>query len=107
MIKKQHQRQQKLQHQTCHSHQSKTIFVINLHQSFTVDDLYELFGLGSTNCLRNNCHIEMDHSSNVDQLFASATVTAPAHVFEKLLKLHGIDFHGNPLVIEMSKSPLE
>ena len=49
----------------------------------------------------------MDHSSNVDQLFASATVTAPAHVFEKLLKLHGIDFHGNPLVIEMSKSPLE
>ena len=45
----------------------------------------------------------MDHISIVDQRFASATVTAPAHVCEELLKLHGI----NPLVIEMSKSPLE
>ena len=49
----------------------------------------------------------MDHFSNVDQPFASATVTAPSHVCEELLKLHGIDFHDNPLVIEMSKSPLE
>ena len=49
----------------------------------------------------------MDHFSNVDQLSASATVTASAHVCEELLKLHGIDFHDNPLVIEMSKSPLE
>ena len=79
----------------------------NLHQSVTVDDLYELFGLRSTNYLRNNCHIVMDHFSNVDQPFASATVTAPVHVCEELLKLHGIVFHGNPLVIEMSKSPLE
>ena len=49
----------------------------------------------------------MDHFSNVDQLSASATVTAPAYVCEELLKLHGIDFLDNPLVIEMSKSPLE
>ena len=49
----------------------------------------------------------MDHFSNVDQPFASATVTAPVHVCEELLKLHGIVFHGNPLVTEMSTSPLE
>ena len=79
----------------------------NLHQRVTVDDLYELFGLRSTNYLRNNCHIVMDHFINVDQPFASATVTAPVHVCEELLKLHGIVFHGNPLVTEMSKSPLE
>ena len=79
----------------------------NLHQSVTVDDLYELFSLRSTNYLRNNCHTVMDHFSNVDQLFASATITAPVHVCEELLKLHGIVFHGNPLVIEMSESPLE
>ena len=72
-----------------------------------MNELDELFGLRSTNYLRNNCHIEMDHFSNVDQPFASATVTAPAHFCEELLKLHGIDFHDNPLVIEMSKSPLE
>ena len=49
----------------------------------------------------------MDHFSNVDQPFASATVTAPAHICEELLKLHGIVFHGNPLVTEMSKFPLK
>ena len=49
----------------------------------------------------------MDHFSNVDQPFASATVIAPVHVCEELLKLHGIVFHGNPLVTEMSESPLE
>ena len=83
------------------------IFVSNLHQSVTVDDLFELFGLRSTSYLRNNYHIEMDHLSNLDQQFASATVTAPAHVCEELLKLYGIDFHDNPLLIEISKSPLE
>ena len=49
----------------------------------------------------------MDHLSNVDQPFASAIVTAPANVCEEFLKLHGICFHGSPLVIEMSKSPVE
>ena len=77
--------------------------MINLHQSVTVDDLYKLFGLKSTNYLRNNCHTEMDHFSNVEQPFASA----PVHLCEELLKLHGIDFHDHPLVIEMYKSPLE
>ena len=90
-----------------HGQLSKTIFVTNLYQSDTVDDLYELFSLRSTNYLKNNCHVLMDHFSNVDQPFASATVTASAHFCEELLKIHGIVFHGNPLVIEMSKSPLE
>ena len=49
----------------------------------------------------------MDRFSNFDQPFAFATVTAPAHVCEELLKLYGINFHDNPLVIEMSKSPLK
>ena len=49
----------------------------------------------------------MDHFSNADQPFTSATLTTPAHVCEELLKLHGIDFHDNPLVNEMSKFPLE
>ena len=80
--------------------------MINLHQSVTVEDLYELFGLRSTNYLRNNCHIVMDHFINIDQSFASATVTASAHVCEELLKLHAIDFHDKPPVIEMSKSHL-
>ena len=47
----------------------------------------------------------MGHFSNVDQPFASATVTAPAPA--QLLKLHGINFHDNSLAIEMSMSPLE
>ena len=79
----------------------------NLDQSVSVDDLYESLYLRSTNYLKSDCRIEMGHFSNVDQPFASATVTAPAHVCEELLKLHGIDFHDNLLAIEMSKSPLE
>ena len=79
----------------------------NLHQSVTLDDLYELFGLRSTNYLRNDCHMVMGYFSNIDQPFAFATITAPVHVYEELLNLHGIVFHGNPLVIEISKSPLE
>ena len=51
----------------------------NLHQNVTVDELYELFGLRSTNYIRNN--------------------GPPADIYEELLKLHGIDFHDNPLVI--------
>ena len=49
----------------------------------------------------------MNLFGNVDQPFTSAFMTAPTHVYEKLLKLHGNDFHDNPLVIEMSKSLLE
>ena len=49
----------------------------------------------------------MDPFSIADQPFVSATVAAPAHVCEELLKLHGIDFHHNTVVTEMSKSPLE
>ena len=49
----------------------------------------------------------MDPFSIADQPFVSATVAAPAHVCEEPLKLHGIDFHHNTLVTEMSKSPLE
>ena len=79
----------------------------NLHHSVTVDDLYELLDLRFINYLRNNCHIEMDHLSNADQPFASATVIASAHVGDELLKSHGINFHDNPLVTEMSKYPLE
>ena len=34
-------------------------------------------------------------------------MTAPTDVCEELLKLYETDFHDNPLVTEMSKSPLE
>ena len=77
----------------------------NLHQSVTVDDLSELLGLRSTNYLRNNSHIEIDQFSNAYQPFPFTTVPAPAHVCEELLNLHGIDFHENPLVIEIPKIP--
>ena len=49
----------------------------------------------------------MDDFSNNDQPFASATITAHVHVCEGPLKLHGIVFHGKPLVIVMFQSPLE
>ena len=76
------QQQQQQQQRKLHGQESKAIFVPNLHQSVTVDNLYELFGLRSMNYLRNNCHAVMDHFSNFDKPFASPTVTAPVHVCE-------------------------
>ena len=49
---KQEQLQQQQQQQKLHGQQLKTIVVTNLHQSVTVDDLYELIGLRSTNYLK-------------------------------------------------------
>ena len=76
----------------------------NLHQSVTVDGLYESFGLRSTKNLKNNSHIALDHFSNVDQSFPSAILTASAQVCEEPLQLHGINFFDNPLITEMHKS---
>ena len=34
-------------------------------------------------------------------------ITVPEHEFEKLYKLHGIEFNGRKLVIEKTKTPLK
>ena len=60
----------------------------NLHQSVTVEDLYEMFGLRPTNYLRKNCHIEVDHFSNVDQPFTSATANFHLNNQTTICNLH-------------------
>ena len=60
----------------------------NLHQSVTVEDLYEMFGLRSTNYLRKNCHTEVDHFSNVDQPFTSATANLHLNNQTTIYNLH-------------------
>ena len=84
-------------------HQLKKLYVGNFSTCVTVDDIHELFGLRSTKYLCDNCSVEMSMRSN-DQSKGFAFITAPQHVTEELVKLSGVRFKGNCLIVEESKS---
>ena len=67
----------------------------------TVDDIHELFGLRSciTKYLCDNCSIEMPMRSH-DQSKGFAFITAPQHLTKELVKLNGVQFKGNCLIVE-------
>ena len=67
------------------------------------DDIHELFGLRSTKYLCDNCSVEMPMRSH-DQSKGFAFITAPQHVSKELVKLNGVQFKGNCLIVEESKS---
>ena len=64
----------------------------NLSTCVTVDDIHELFGLRSTKYLCDNCSVGF------------AFITAPQHVTKELVKLNGVLFKCNCLIVEESKS---
>ena len=69
----------------------------------TVDDTHELFGLRPTNCLRDNCSVEIP-MRNHGQSKGFAFTTALQHVTKDLVKLNGVEFQGNYIVVEEAKS---
>ena len=75
----------------------------NFSTCVTVDDIHELFGLRSTKYLCDNCSVEMLMRSH-DQSKGFAFITAPQHVTKELVKLNGVQFKGNCLIVEESKS---
>ena len=84
-------------------HQLKKLYVGNFSTCVTVDDIHELFGLRSTKYLCDNCSVGMPMRSH-DQSKGFAFITAPQHVTKELVKLNGIQFKGNCLIVEESKS---
>ena len=44
--------------------QTQTLYIGNLSDCTTEDDLYELFGLRSTNYLKQNCSVNISTNSN-------------------------------------------
>ena len=84
-------------------HQSKTLDVGNLSTCVTVDDIHELFGLTLTKYLRDNCSVEMPMRIH-DQSKGFSFITAPQHVTKQSVKLNGVQFKSNCLIVEESKS---
>jgi TatD DNase family protein len=65
--------------------------------------LKQLFGLETTPYLRSSCKCDLRcKGDGKSQGFAFVTV--PSHVAGELLNLNGIEFYGQPLVIEESKT---
>ena len=71
----------------------------------TESDLVELFGLGTTNYLIDNCSIEMSKLQQNGRHNAHAFILAPCHVCNEPVKLLGLEFHGRKIIIEEAKTP--
>ena len=69
---------------------TQTLYIGNLSDHTTEDDLYELFGLRSTKYLKQNCSVKMSTNSNTGKNRYFGYVTAPEHVTTELIKLNGI-----------------
>ena len=88
-------------------HQNKfdILYIRNLSDDTTVGDLYELFGLDSTQYLSENSDIQLSLFGNKGKRRGFAYITVPEHVVKELLKLHGIEFNGRNLVTKKAKTP--
>ena len=67
------------------------LFIENLNVNVTIDDIYELFGLKTTKYLCSYTFIEMPLNRN-GQARRFASVTAPYHARNELLKLNNTKF---------------
>ena len=84
--------------------QMKKIYIGNLHENVTEKDLIELFGLETTQYLRNTCRINLITSKSTGKHRGFAFITTPDHVHDELLKLNGVEFKGRPIVVETAKT---
>ena len=80
-----------------------TLYVGNLSEDINESDLFELFGLHSTNNLRDNCDVQIPLSENTGKKRGFAYIKVPRHLSDALLKLHGLGFKGKMLVREKAK----
>ena len=90
--------------QIANSSQTQTLYIGNLRDYTTEDDLYELFGLRSTKYLKQNCSVKMSTNSNTDKKKYFAYGTAPEHVTTELIKLNGIEFNSKCIIVEEAKN---
>lgn len=81
----------------------KRIYVGNLACHVKEEDLKQLFGLETTPYLRSSCKCDL-RTKGDGKSQGFAFVTVPSHVAGELLNLNGIEFYGQPLVIEESKT---
>ena len=69
-------------------------------------DLVKLFGLKTTNYLMDNFFIEMSKLQQNKRHNGHVFISAPCHVYDELVKLHGLKFNGRKTIIkEIKTSP--
>ena len=74
-----------------------------MNKNVTEQDLIELFGLRTTNYLRNTCRVKLILCSKTNNSRGFAFVTGPEHVLNELVKLNGKEFQEKNLVIDEAK----
>ena len=78
----------------------KNIYVGNLPEDVTRQDICELFGLNSTSSLPDACNIDFPINNKTGKFKGFAFIRAPAHITDELIKLDGIAYHDNELRVE-------
>jgi len=81
----------------------KRIFVGNLGNNVTTDDLVQLFGLSKSDFLKKTCSLELVTWKQNDKSKNYAFVSAPAEIYEELVKLNGIEFYGRQVKVEEAR----
>ena len=82
----------------------KNIYVGNLPEDITKQDVCELFGLDSTSYLRDTCSIDFPINNKTGKSKGFVFIRAPAHITDELIKLDGIAYRGNKLRVEDATS---
>ena len=107
--KKLHDVDQHIQKQKYRSSQQlkqncKKLYVGNLNPNVTEEDINELFGLKSTEYLRQNCSVELPIDRNTGKLKGFSVLKAPPHVSGELIKLNGFEFQRQSIRIENART---
>ena len=85
------------------SKQEKRLCNGNLNKDLKKQDLIELFGFNATTYLQKKCRVELP-SGKSGKNKGSGFAVMPEHLQKEVLKLHGIEFHGNKIIIEEATS---
>jgi len=83
---------------------TKRLYVGNLSDNVSKDDLEQLFGLKTTKYLEENCTVECAHNEKTGKSKGYAFITVPEGITHELTNLAGIEFWGKNLVIEEART---
>ena len=85
-------------------HICKKLYVGNLNTNITKDNINELFGLKSTDYLRQNCNVEIPIDRNTEKSKGFAFLKASPHVSDELVKLNGFEFQKQSIRTENART---
>ena len=58
-----------------------------------------------TTYLRDNCSVRMPHLQNNARRKRYSDIKSPVHVFNEIIKLNGVEFHCNKVIVKEAKTP--